>query len=654
MLGVVIFALFSSTTLIPAALAQAPLDPVSIPKFVAPLVIPPAMPLSGEVMEKGKKVDFYEIAVRQFQQQVLPAPLPATTVWSYGSINHPATFHYPAFTIEARVKKPVRVKWINDLKDQSTGAYLPHLLRVDQTLHWANPGRQCLDGSQRTDCAGFSQLPYSGPVPIVSHVHGAHVGPESDGFPTSWYLPAASNIPSGYATRGSDFEQIAGVPVQEGAALFQYPNDQKATTLWYHDHALGLTRLNVYAGPAGFYLLRGGGSDLRAGVLPGPAPALGDPPGKKYYEIPLAIQDRSFNEDGSLSYPDNRAFFEALPVNQLKIPFIPEQATGGRSDIPPVWNPEFFGNTMVVNGKTWPYLEVEPRQYRFRMLNGSDSRFLILSSDQPLVFWQIGSDGGFLPRPVSQSRLLMGPAERADVIVDFSSFRPGSTITLLNLGPDEPFGGGAPGIDFPAANPETTGKVMQFRVVPLTSPDSSTNPANLKLPAFSPLGNAGNTRQVSLNEADSATVLVTYKHNGGIVYDPTDPQAVPFGPSMAMLGTVDSEGMGMPMMFDDPITENPALGATEIWEISNFTMDAHPIHLHQVQFQVVNRQNAAGELRAPEPWEKGFKDTVIAYPDEITRIKAKFDLAGKYVWHCHILSHEDNEMMRPFYVGPMR
>jgi bilirubin oxidase len=219
--------------------------------------------------------------------------------------------------------------------------------------------------------------------------------------------------------------------------------------MWYHDHTLGMTRSNVYAGPAGFYLLRGGPGDKVTGVLPGPAPALGDPAGLKYYEIPIAIQDRSFNADGSLFYPDNRAFFEELnqPPTQpyLDIPFIPDQACDGRqSDISPIFNPEFFGNTMVVNGNTWPFLEVEQRRYRFRFLNGCNSRFLLLQLSNGLPFWQIGAEGGFLPTPVQLKRLLLGLAERADVIVDFTKIPAGTRIVLQNLGPDEPFGGGEP------------------------------------------------------------------------------------------------------------------------------------------------------------------------------------------------------------------
>ena len=606
------------------------LDPTTIAKYVHPLVIPPAMPRTGKVKTTGgNTADYYEIAVREFQQQILPAAYDATTVWSYGSANHPVTFNYPAFTIEAKHKTPVRVKWINGLVD-AQGNFLPHLLPVDQTLHWANPP----GGTAGRDMRGLDPNPYLGPVPIVTHVHGAHTTDESDGYAEAWYLPAANDIPSGYARVGTwydtfqqEFLAEKGVAWARGSATFQYPNDQQAATLWYHDHTLGMTRANVYAGPAGFYLLRGGPGDAVKGKLPGPAPALGDPPGTRYYEIPLAIQDRSFNDDGSLFYPDTREFFDGF-----KGPYIPTPS----SDISPIWNPEFFGNAMVVNGRTWPFLEVEPRRYRFRFLNGCNSRFLILKfSDPDLSFWQIGAEGGFLPAPVELPRLLMSPAERADVIVDFTGMPVGTEILLANVGPDEPFGGGVPGVDFPVADPDTTGQVILLRVVPLTSRDRSTPPAQLVLPQRTPLGPASVTRQVSLNEEDSARL--------------------PIGPRAALLGTVSFDALGTPsgvaLEWADPITENPALGATEVWELYNFTEDAHPIHIHEVQFEVVNRVGSDGAVRLPEAWETGTKDTVIAYPGEITRVKALFDLPGQYVWHCHIVEHEDNEMMRPYAVG---
>jgi FtsP/CotA-like multicopper oxidase with cupredoxin domain len=171
--------------------------------------------------------------------------------------------------------------------------------------------------------------------------------------------------------------------------VFEYPNEQAATTLWYHDHALGMTRANVYAGPAGFYILRGGPGDEVDGKLPEPAPVLGDANGISYHEIPILIQDRSFNADGSLFYPGDRAFFEGVRRDQLRIPFIPD----GSSDVSPIWNPEFFGNTMVVNGRTWPYLDVEKRRYRLRFLNGCDSRFLPCASNGLLL--ADGAEGGF-------------------------------------------------------------------------------------------------------------------------------------------------------------------------------------------------------------------------------------------------------------------
>jgi bilirubin oxidase len=348
----------------------------------------------------------------------------------------------------------------------------------------------------------------------------------------------------------------------------------------------------------------------------------------RYYEIPIVIQDRSFNADGSLFYPGSRKFFDGYGG-----PYVPA------TDVPPLWNPEFFGNMMVVNGRTWPYLAVEKRRYRFRFLNGCNSRFLILrmAIERPgnpprpseLPFWQIGAEGGFLPAPVRLEELLIAPAERADVIVDFSNLPVGSEIILMNAGPDEPFGGGTPGIDFEPADPGSTGQVMKFIVAPKHGADRSVEPAHLALPDFRPLPPASATRALSLNEKMS------------MFFD---------GPVAALLGTINSSGAAVPRLWMDAITENPALYATEHWDIRNDTEDAHPIHLHLVQFQVVHRRDLAGHVRMPEPWEFGYKDTVIAYPDEVTRIRARFDKPGLFVWHCHILEHEDNEMMRPYRV----
>jgi bilirubin oxidase len=629
-----------ATEATPVAAGAPPLDPLTIPKYVESLVIPPAMPPAPQDRRPAglpAAVDYYEIAVRQFRQAILPASLGLeTTVWSYGAIAQPETFNYPAFTIEATVDRPVRVRWINGLVD-ADGDYLPHLLPVDPTLHWANPG----GGPGQHDRPTFGETPgpYTGPVPLVTHLHGGHSTEESDGYAEAWYLPAARNIPPGFAAAGAMYDSFKAKFADAwdqvwdpGTAVFQYANGQRAATLWFHDHTLGMTRLNVYVGPAGFYLLRGGTADLPAGVLPGPAPALGDPPGTRYYEIPLAIQDRSFTADGALFYPPSRRDFDDFGG-----PYVPD------TDIAPIFNPEVFGTAMVVNGRTWPVLEVEPRRYRLRFLNGCNARFLMLKlvtdphAQRPAVpalpLAMIGSEGGFLPAPVARDALLLAPAERADVVVDFAGLPAGAELFLINEGPDEPFGGGAPATDFAPAHPDTTGQVLKLVVVPATAPDASVPSDQLTLPEWTPLGPASATRRVSLSEEDSDVLE-------GV------------GPREALLGTVDDAGQPVPLEWDDPITETPTLDAVEVWEIHNFTVDAHPIHIHEVQFQVVDREPFGGVARPPEPWESGDKDTVIAYPQEITRITVRFDLPGLFVWHCHIVEHEDHEMMRPLRVGP--
>ena len=666
---------------IPKAIAQiagGSLNPTTIPKFQTPLLIPPVMPTAGRIVQRGgKNVDYYEISMTQFPQQILPAGLPATTVWGYGAVSSDSKrglllHNAPSLTIEAKWNTPVRIKWINDVKD-AAGNFLPHLLPVDPTLHWANPPGGTAGRDTRPTFTS-TPGPYTGPVPIVTHVHGAvGVGDESDGYAEAWYLPAAKNIPAGFAAEGTWYNFFAGkaaaqfgVTWDPGFAVFQYPNANRASTLWYHDHTLGMTRLNVYAGPAGFYIIRGGPDgdaavlESRSGkpaVLPGPAPKENDkfPSNKTYYEIPIAIQDRSFNIDGSLFYPDTREFFDRIVRD-----YIP------KGDFSPIWNPEFFGNMIMVNGNTWPFQTVEQVRYRFRFLNGCQSRFLILDfSNIPGVeVWQIGNEGGFLAAPVNltavnSNKLLMGLAERADVIVDFTNVPPGNHV-LRNVGPDEPF----PDVeaDFEKSDLDTTGQVMQFRVVPAVAPDPTTPAQFLVLPPVVPLPAATVTRRLALIEKMGEG----FDTNG----DPLE------GPVEALLGTVGPDSIGpttptgvwTERLWMDPVTENPALGATEVWEFYNTTGDAHPMHIHEIVFEVVNRQglvlNADGEvlepiqldgnITPPESWENGFKDTVIAYPGQVTRVRAQFNTPGQFVWHCHIVEHEDNEMMRPYRIGPIQ
>jgi spore coat protein A len=668
--GFVLYAVLPGGTRV--AIADIPggtLAPSSVPKFQTPLLIPPVMPRAGTItVPGGKNIDSYEISVRQFSQQILPAGLPPTVVWGYGAVRSAKQqglllHHAPSLTIEARWNRPVRVKWINELID-TDGNHLPHLLPVDPTLHWANPPGG-VDGRDMRPPFETTPGVYRGPVPIVTHVHGSvGVGDESDGYAEAWYLPAAVDIPADFATEGTWYEFFAGKAADRygvdwgpGFATFQYPNTQRASTIWYHDHTLGMTRLNVYAGPAGFFLIRGGPDgddalvDSRSGapaVLPAPAPKENDkfPSNKAYSEIPIAVQDRSFNEDGSLFYPDTRAFFDEIVGD-----FIPD------GEFSPIWNPEFFGNMLIANGNTWPFLTVERRRYRFRFLNGCQSRFLILdfSGIPGVETWQIGNEGGFLAAPVNLGadhggRLLMGLAERADVIVDFTNVPVGDHV-LGNVGPDEPFGGGIPGVHFEPADPASTGQVLQFRVVPATTPDPTTPPEFLVLPAITALPTETQHRPLALIE------------KMGIGHDASgDPVE---GPLEALLGTV-VDGVLVEKLWMDPISENPAVGSTEVWEFINATGDAHPMHVHEVAFEVVNREGLMladddeivepiqldGVVTPPEPWETGFKDTVIAYPGQVTRVRATFGTAGQFVWHCHIVEHEDNEMMRPYRIGP--
>lgn len=627
---------------------QTPLLGRSIPKFVDEV---PNFATLGRIDGTVPLT----VTMNEFQQQVLPASVysglsapfnAGTFVWGYqtnaGRISFPS--HYPAFTIVAKRGTPTSVKYVNKLVNPVLQSYLT----VDQTLHWANPL-----GLLDNDPARFN--PFTGPVPAVVHLHGAEVPSAFDGNPDTWFTP------------GSPGTRIVGPAFVTDS--YSYPNTQEATTLWFHDHALGATRLDVYAGLAGFYLLR---DDRDTGLPNNP---IGLPAGP--FEVELVIQDRQFDIDGQLLFPDgDPSGLNGPPPNP---------------DVHPFWSPEFFGDTIVVNGKSWPFLNVEPRRYRLRLLNGSNARFYELRLDPSgPPMWQIGTDGGLLDSPVMLSSLLMAPAERADVIVDFAAFA-GRTLTLTNSA-KAPFPSGA------KADPQTVGQVMQFRVnLPLSNKDTTFDPAKGTSPRSTPI--------VRLGPPDKRRQLVLVEIEG------------PGGPLEVLLNNTKWDGSMSPNAGG--VTETPQVGSTEVWEIINTTADAHPIHIHLIQFQPLSRQtfnasnyrklydasfpggafitafgpplaygtpNADGAIGGnpavtpflqgpampPNPNENGWKDTMVMRPGQVTRVIARwapqdtavgavspgtnlftFDpSAGPgYVWHCHILDHEDNEMMRPYTVS---
>jgi FtsP/CotA-like multicopper oxidase with cupredoxin domain len=493
------------------------LCPVVLEKYVDALPIPGVLqPVTGTA---GGAAD-YRIAMTEFDQQ-LHRDLPPTRLWGYGG-------SYPGPTIEATTGEQVTVEWFNDLRDEFGVLRTEHYLPVDT-------------------CASGPDTEGNNPR-VVVHLHGAHVPEDSDGYPLSTFLPGES-------------------------ALYTYPNDQLPATLWYHDHAMGITRLNVYMGLAAFYIIR---DAVELG--------LGLPDGE--FEIPIAIQDRAFNPDGTLQYPANLGDF-------------------------------FFGDTMVVNGKAWPFLEVKQGKYRLRLLNGCNSRVLTLAMSSGDSFIQIGTDGGLLPEPVVVNEITLSGAERADVIVDFSAFAPGTEIILTNSAP-APY----PGIPGVGVIPE----IMKFIV---TGTPGFTGPVPTAL------------RPIEVLQEADATVTRDF-----VLSKTTEPCA-------GAMWTIN--GLG----FSD-ITEFPELGATEVWRFINRSGLAHPMHMHLVMFQVLDRQDfvmnggevtPVGQPVIPDPNEQGWKDTVKVDPFEIVRVIARFeDYPGKYAYHCHILEHEDHEMMRQFQV----
>jgi spore coat protein A, manganese oxidase len=502
------------------------LNPDTLKRYVDALPIPEiarpmgtrAIPMSGEPAKGSEKFPFYRIRMEEFEARV-HRDLAPTRQWGFNGTS-------PGPIIETRSGKGVLIEWANELPQSHLFA-----AAIDRNLMGAERDKP--------------------DVRSVVHVHGAKVAPESDGYPEDWYVAGKSRT-------------------------YHYPNHQDAALLWYHDHAMGINRLNIYAGLLGLYLIRDDAED-----------ALGLPRSER--EIPLVLCDRKFTPEGQLNYDVS--------------PF---------PDAP--WNPEFYGNCTLVNGKLFPYLDVQPALYRFRVLNGSNAQFfnLSLSTGQPIA--QIGTDQGLLPAPVQAKILMLAPGERADLAIDFSGS--GGQQVTLKIGPIE--------------------EIMQFRVGIRTGQGSSKSgrlPEKLRPVVPIPESSAVRTRLLTLNEYKS-----------------------PKGESMTML-------LGG-AHWDMPVTETPALDTAEIWSLINLTEDVHPIHLHLVRFQILDRRSfdklhyfVHGELKyigapiPPDPGEAGWKDTVQAHPQMVTRIIARFEgYAGRYVWHCHILEHEDNEMMRPYEV----
>jgi spore coat protein A, manganese oxidase len=469
------------------------------------------VPEKARVVRKGH----YRIAMREFQAKIHPDLAP-TTFWGYDGMS-------PGPTFEVRSSEPIFVEWVNDLP-------MKHLLPIDHALHGAT-----------------SEVP---DVRAVVHLHGGRVPPGSDGNPEKWFIPGQSRT------------------------CF-YPNRQDSAGLFYHDHAMGITRLNAVAGLFGHYLIRDAFED-----------SLRLPSGE--YEIPICIYDRLFQVNGQLQYP------------------------------PAPWTADYDGNAILLNGKLAPFLEAEPRPYRFRLLNCSNGTFFTLSFSRDglnLVpgsesFQVIGSDQGLLAAPVAMKSLTLTPGERADVVIDFSPYA-GKTIYLKH-----------------ASSP-----ILQIRVSDEKPTGAISLPAKLRHIERTAQTAAARTRELTLMDYKDAAGRVTHM----------------------LLNDAH---------YDMPVTEKPVLNSTEIWTLVNLTDDTHPIHLHLVRLQILDRRRfdfeaykSTGKLIytgppiPPEPHEAGWKDTVRADVLLATRIIVKFEgYKGRYVWHCHVLEHEDNEMMRPYEV----
>lgn len=492
----------------------------------------------------------------------------STTVWGYKAKKAPRSLEttFPGPVIYAKKNIPLQIEWKNDLP-------LGHLLPIDTSIHIADLPSAALR-------AGY--------VPMVTHLHGSHVAPDSDGSPDAWYTQYLKYL--GPELQNQDVQKT----------YYTYDNSQEATSLWYHDHTEGYTRLNAYAGLAGMYIVRDNNElqMIKKHQLPDVA-----------HEKVLMLQDRMFTPDGQLFYPSD--------------PPVPTAPTISIQS-------EFFGNVMLVNGAAWPKATFLPHKYRLHFANGSDSRFYHLAfkavGGGNVSFYQIATDQGFLFKPLSLKSLVLAPGERVDIVVDFRG-QVGKRIILTNDAKE------------PYPNGEETQKgadqVMAFDIVPSKVADKTVLAKQLRAKPFNVPGAVMLTRRLLLIEDKDKR-----------------------GRNQTFLGTLKKGKLH----WDNPITETPVINETEIWEIYNTTPDTHPIHLHPVAFQLLDRRYYTAQVdpitkginhikpggSAPvQPYELGPKDTVQMHPGQVTRIKVRFDRLGHYTWHCHILSHEDNEMMRP-------
>ncbi|HEY3419598.1 MAG TPA: multicopper oxidase [Methanomassiliicoccales archaeon] len=605
-----------------AAPAKTPLDGSTVPKFTSQLLadIPVYVPIKVKDPQTGLMTDYYTIIASQFSEQILPTGYPKTTVWGYGgNCKDPLTGAFLGFvrnspgpTIEATRGTPVNVAWVN-------GIYTKYMFATDPTVDWTNPNNMVTPTTPfNAFPPGYAQAQY--PVTIATHLHGGETSAKYDGGPFNWV--------SWNGLHGPDYNTYT--KTLPNAAVFHYDNQQAVGTLWFHDHAMGLTRSNVYSGLAGYYMLRDPADPIKAYL----------PSGK--YEVPLAIQDRKFFTDGSLMFPSDS------PPNPT---------------IHPYWVPEFFGNVIMVNGVAWPNLNVDSGQYLFKVLDGSNARWYNLSMSNGMPFTVIASDENYLRSAVTVTSFQMAPGERYDVLVDFTGMGANTKIVMTNNAP-APFNTGY------VPDAATNGTIMQFTVSgnPGFAPKTLPTILNPTLKTYPSLGmaNVTVTRQLTLKEWQG-----------------------PNGPQMV---TLDGQ------QYSNPISELPHVNATEIWKIVDDTVDGHPIHWHLVNVQVIERQAynqskydtdwlalnggqlpftsptknvnlnnyLIGSPTPASPYEQAWKDTVQANPGEVVTVIVRFAPAGPtltsypfdvtqgpdYVWHCHIVDHEDQDMIRPYRVVP--